>query len=82
MQYPGCVLNAEARKIRQLGNSGEWDWTLLLGAGEFLPDAEAEKYGFLKPDNQPTPIRAEEMNLGFGVQLNWQGDVLSHDQSN
>ncbi|MBD2775422.1 RAMP superfamily CRISPR-associated protein [Iningainema tapete] len=74
VQYPSCVLDAETRKIRQLGNLGEWDWTLLLGAGEFLSDGEAKKYGFPKPDRQPTPIRAEAMDLGFGVKLNWQGD--------
>ena len=39
-----------------------------------MPNTEAEKYGFLKPDRQDTPIRAEVMNLGFGVQLKWQGD--------
>ncbi len=74
VQYPGCELNVETQKICQLGNLGEWDWHYLLGAGEFLPDAEAEKYGFPKPDMQLTPIRAEPMDLGFGVQLNWQGD--------
>ncbi|MBR8832950.1 MAG: CRISPR-associated protein [Stigonema ocellatum SAG 48.90 = DSM 106950] len=74
VQYPGCQLDAESRKIRHMGNAGEWNWTLLLGAGEFLADTEAQKYEFPKPDKQDTPIRAEPMDLGFGVQLNWQGD--------
>jgi len=74
VQYPGCELNQDKHTIRQLGNSGEWNWNSLLGVGEFLPNTEAEKYGFLKPDRQDTPIRAEVMNLGFGVQLKWQGD--------
>jgi len=74
VQYPGCELNQENHKIIQIGNPGEWDWNHLLGVGEFLQNEEAEKYGFLKPDRQETPIRAELMNLGFGVQLKWQGD--------
>ena len=74
VQYPGCELNQDNHKIIQIGNAEEWNWNYLLGVGEFLQNEEAEKYGFLKPDRQETPIRAELMNLGFGVQLKWQGD--------
>ncbi|MBF2063629.1 MAG: CRISPR-associated protein [Calothrix sp. C42_A2020_038] len=72
VQYPGCKINAEQRKICQLGHNKEWDWTFLLGVGEFLTDTEAEKYGFLKPDHQDSPVRAEPMNL-IGTQMTWQG---------
>ncbi|MEM7557249.1 MAG: RAMP superfamily CRISPR-associated protein [Cyanobacteria bacterium P01_A01_bin.84] len=77
VQYPGCILSQDSqnnRKIKQLGNPGEWDVNLLLGAGEFLSTDEAVKYGFLKLDRQITPIRAEEMDLGFGVQMKWEGN--------
>ena len=74
VQYPGCQLDQDNHKIIQIGNAEEWNWNYLLGVGEFLQNEEAEKYGFLKPDRQETPIRAELMNLGFGVQLKWQGD--------
>jgi len=77
VQYPGCELDKDKQKIRQLGNTGEWNWNDLLGVGEFLAATEAEKYGFPKPDKQETPIRAEEMYLGFGVQMKWQGDSES-----
>ncbi|MCF2151051.1 RAMP superfamily CRISPR-associated protein [Desmonostoc muscorum LEGE 12446] len=77
VQYPGCQFDSETRKIRQLGHSQEWDSTFLLGVGEFLSQQEAGKYGFSKPDNQDSPIRAESMELDFGVQLKWEGDTES-----
>jgi CRISPR/Cas system CSM-associated protein Csm3 (group 7 of RAMP superfamily) len=77
VQYPGCTLDNEREKICQLGHAGEWDWTFLLGAGEFLSEEEAKKYGFPKPDKQNSPVRAEEMDLGFGVQLTWSGNTES-----
>ncbi|MBN3923777.1 MAG: CRISPR-associated protein, partial [Nostoc sp. NMS4] len=36
-----------------------------------------KKYGFSKPDNQDSPVRAESMELDFGVQLKWEGDTES-----
>ncbi|MBD2248653.1 RAMP superfamily CRISPR-associated protein [Nostoc sp. FACHB-888] len=77
VQYPGCQFDSETRKIRQLGHSQEWDSTFLLGVGEFLSQEEAKKYGFSKPDNQDSPVRAESMELDFGVQLKWEGDTES-----
>lgn len=79
VQYPGCQLDQDNRQIKQILKLGRWGDTLLLGAGEFLDTEEAAKYGFSKPDNQEqdnqqTPIAAEPMDLGFGVQLKWQGD--------
>ena len=44
-----------------------------MGAGEFLTDSEATNYGFPKPDCQATPIAAQSMMYGFGVQQNWIG---------
>ena len=52
VQYPGCVLDDENLKIRHLGNNNQWNWTFLLGAGEFFSDeseeskAELEKIWF------------------------------------
>jgi len=74
VQYSGCQINKETQKIRQIGQQIEWEKTSLLGAGEFLSDQEAEEYGFRKPDRQITPKAVETMELGFGVQLTWQGD--------
>ncbi|MFN6540307.1 MAG: RAMP superfamily CRISPR-associated protein [Nostoc sp. EkiNYC01] len=75
VQYPGCQL--ETGKIRQLGNSGEWNSNYLLGAGEFLTDDEAKKYGFPKPDKQDSEGLAESMELNFGVQLKWENNTNS-----
>jgi CRISPR/Cas system CSM-associated protein Csm3 (group 7 of RAMP superfamily) len=74
VQYPGCVLDESKNQIKQIVKSGNWGHTSLLGAGEFLDAEECANYGFPNSDNQPTPIAAESMDLGFGVQLKWQGD--------
>ena len=74
VQYPGCVLDESSNQIKEIVKSGRWGHTCLLGAGEFLDSEEAANYGFPNPDNQRTPIAAEPMDLGFGVQLKWQGD--------
>ncbi|WP_373530361.1 RAMP superfamily CRISPR-associated protein [Nostoc sp.] len=73
VQYPGCELRNG--KISAFGSQKEWAINLLLGAGEFLEQKEAESYGFLPEDHQYTEsATAELMNLGFGVQLTWQGE--------
>ena len=74
VQYPGCVLDESSNQIKEIVKSGRWGHTCLLGAGEFLDSEEAANYGFPNSDNQRTPITAESMDLGFGVQLKWQGD--------
>ena len=74
VQYPGCQLDKDNRQIQQIVKPGRWGHTFLLGAGEFLDIEEAANYGFSKPDREQTPIAAEPMDLGFGVQLKWQGD--------
>jgi CRISPR/Cas system CSM-associated protein Csm3 (group 7 of RAMP superfamily) len=73
VQYPGCQINSEQNKITQLGHGRQWDRTFLLGVGEFLANTEAEKYAFPKPDHEDSPVRAEPMDLNFGVQMTWQG---------
>ena len=74
VQYPGCQLDQDNRQIQQIVKPGRWGHAFLLGAGEFLETEEAANYGFSKPDREQTPIPAEPMDLGFGVQLKWQGD--------
>ena len=74
VQYPGCQLDEDNRQIQQIVKPGRWGQAFLLGAGEFLDTEEAANYGFSKPDREQTPIPAEPMDLGFGVQLKWQGD--------
>ncbi len=71
VQYPGCVL--ENHQICTLGRQQQWSHTSLLGAGVFLENEERERYGFPADDVQQTPIAAESMELGFGVQLSWEG---------
>ncbi|MEA5573546.1 RAMP superfamily CRISPR-associated protein [Calothrix sp. UHCC 0171] len=75
IQYPGCVIDDENKQIQLLGSENHWSWTYLLGVGEFLSQEEANKYGFQKPDKQDSPVRAESMDLGFGVQMKWEGDT-------
>lgn len=72
IQYPSCELKDE--QIYAFGKDKRWSHTALLGAGEFLEADEAAKYGFSHEDFQSTPIVASTMNLGFGVQLAWQGN--------
>jgi len=77
VQYPGCVLDSEKRKIHQLGSSQEWDANYLLGAGEFLTKEESEKYGFCQPDKQDSEGYAESMDLKIGVKLTWTNNTNS-----
>ncbi|EKQ67355.1 putative RAMP superfamily protein probably involved in DNA repair [Leptolyngbyaceae cyanobacterium JSC-12] len=80
VQYPGCVLENE--QIKAIASNQQWSNTVLLGVGEFLENAEAEKYGFPKPDHQETQetlVAATAMPLGFGVQLTWTGQTQVED---
>ncbi|BAZ02573.1 CRISPR-associated RAMP protein [Tolypothrix tenuis PCC 7101] len=77
VQYPGCVLSEDKRQIQAIGSQKQWNHTYLLGAGEFLADEDAQLYGFSKPDYQDTPVAAQEMNLGFGVQLTWRDGTVT-----
>lgn len=82
VQYPGCVLDEPNNKISALGTSNsespkQWDDTTLLGAGEFLEANERQRYGFPADDRQATPVKAQPMNLGFGVQLEWQAGTVN-----
>jgi CRISPR/Cas system CSM-associated protein Csm3 (group 7 of RAMP superfamily) len=77
VQYPACILNSEDRNFALLGSSKEpWNHTTLLGVGAFLEESECDRYGFPKNDRQDTPVSAEEMPLGLGVQLTWQADTV------
>lgn len=72
VQYPGCILSEDKQEICALGSEKKWSKTFLLGAGEFLELQEAQLYGFPTQDHQDTPVAAQEMDLGFGVQLTWR----------
>lgn len=77
--YPGCVIDPETEKICLLGSRQQlWDNTNLLGAGVFLEPDERQKYGFPEEDQLSTPVRAQLMDLGFGVQLVWKKGTV-HD---
>lgn len=71
VQYPGCVLSDDKKQISAFGTQKQWSYTYLLGAGEFLTADEAKLYGFPHSDHEDTPVSAQEMKLGFGVQLTW-----------
>jgi CRISPR/Cas system CSM-associated protein Csm3 (group 7 of RAMP superfamily) len=77
VQYPGCLL--ENNQIRQLGRQQHWPHTMLLGAGVFLEAEERQSYGFPPDDTQETPVAGKLMELGFGVQLSWQGSEQVKD---
>lgn len=68
VSYPGCVL--QDGHIQLLGSSKRWTTNKLLGVGEFLTD---NPYGFSEDDEVIVPVGGKEMDLGFGVQLTWQG---------
>ncbi|KKI99896.1 RAMP superfamily CRISPR-associated protein [Prochlorothrix hollandica] len=76
--YPGCIREERNSEFQLLGNAEKrWEYRTLLGAGEFLTAAEAGEYGFPKPDRQTeTPVGAKSMDLGFGVEQVWSGEVL------
>jgi len=71
VQYPGCVVQND--KIQLLGGQKTWETNMLLGVGEFLDTEECSRYGFPADDKQDTPVGAQSMELGLGVQLRWQG---------
>lgn len=75
VEYPGCVLND--KQIRLLGSELHWSHTTLIGAGEFLSDPdERKRYSFPPNDIQTTPVAANEMAYGLGVQMTWaEGQV-------
>ena len=75
VQYPGCILDGDV--IKAIGTDQTWGKTMLLGAGEFLDETEAGRYGFPKPDQQDTPVAGAEMPLGFGVQLTWPSEHVT-----
>ncbi|MBD6615642.1 CRISPR-associated protein [Komarekiella sp. 'clone 1'] len=77
VQYPGCILSEDKREIHALGSQKQWNNTFLLGAGEFLEPEEAKLYSFPKPDSQDTPVAAQKMDLGFGVQLTWREGTVN-----
>ncbi|MDZ8108250.1 MAG: RAMP superfamily CRISPR-associated protein [Nostoc sp. DedQUE12a] len=77
VQYPGCVLSEDKRQIHSIGGQKQWANTFLLGAGEFLEPENAQLYGFSQPDSQDTPVAAQEMDLGFGVQLTWRDGTVT-----
>ena len=77
VQYPGCVLENE--QISSIGAQKQWSNKHLLGAGVFLESEERESYGFPADDEQETTVTAESMKFGFGVQLQFQGDVKVQD---
>ncbi|GGA44737.1 RAMP superfamily CRISPR-associated protein [Okeania sp. KiyG1] len=77
VKYPGCKV--EENQIFTIGKSQKsWSHTSLLGAGEFFSEDEPNDYGFPQPDRTETPVGAKPMDLGFGVELTWQGEVI-HD---
>ncbi|NEP82313.1 MAG: CRISPR-associated protein [Okeania sp. SIO3C4] len=77
VKYPACEV--EENQIFTIGDRQQWLNTSLLGVGEFLSENEANNYGFPKPDIKETPVGAKPMNLGFGVELTWKGDVQVQD---
>jgi CRISPR/Cas system CSM-associated protein Csm3 (group 7 of RAMP superfamily) len=77
VQYPGCVLENE--QISTIGGQKQWHNNRLLGAGVFLEPDERERYGFPADDEQETPVIANSMPLGFGVELQWRGDEQVQD---
>lgn len=81
IQYPGCIINKETGQIQHLGSSQDWNPKTLLGVSQFFNTEEQakekEKYGYDKiPEDIHTelPVVGRAMELGFGVQLIWEGE--------
>ncbi|MBD2132287.1 CRISPR-associated protein [Sphaerospermopsis sp. FACHB-1094] len=77
VQYPGCVLSENKQEICAFGSNKKWRNTHLLGVGEFLTENDAKLYGFSSKDSQDTPVAAQEMALGFGVELTWKEGTVN-----
>jgi CRISPR/Cas system CSM-associated protein Csm3 (group 7 of RAMP superfamily) len=79
VQYPGCIPSEEIPgQIRTIGGQKSWSDKTLLGVGEFLEPEEAANYGFETPDRQAAIVAAQPMDLGFGVQLRWDGEEVTN----
>jgi CRISPR/Cas system CSM-associated protein Csm3 (group 7 of RAMP superfamily) len=77
VQYPGCILSKDKKEFCAFGTNKKWRNTHLLGVGEFLTKDEANLYSFLSEDRQDSPVVAQEMELGFGVQLTWKEGTVN-----
>jgi hypothetical protein len=77
VQYPSCIWQGD--RIQALGTQKSWSQTALLGVGAFLTLEECQNYGFPTNDEEDTPVAATEMDLGLGVQLQWQGEERVQD---
>jgi CRISPR/Cas system CSM-associated protein Csm3 (group 7 of RAMP superfamily) len=77
VQYPGCILSEDKQEICAFGTNKKWRNTYLLGVGEFLSENDSKLYDFPSKDNQDTPVAAQEMSLGFGVELTWQAGTVN-----
>lgn len=75
VQYPSCILKEQ--QINLLCSDKTWPKTTLLGVGEFLESNNP--YGFPEHDYKETPVAATEINLGLGVQLQWNGEEQVKD---
>ena len=77
VQYPGCILSEDKKEICAFGTNKKWRNTHLLGVGEFLTEDDAKLYSFPHKDSQDSPVAAQEMELGFGVQLTWKEGTVN-----
>jgi CRISPR-associated RAMP protein (TIGR02581 family) len=84
VQYPGCIIDKETGQIRHLGSSQSWDPRTLLGVTQFFnPDNKEQNdakklYGydkFKKDIYTGLPVAGKAMELGFGVELIWEGEM-------
>ncbi|MDV3347876.1 RAMP superfamily CRISPR-associated protein [Leptothoe sp. LEGE 181152] len=76
VQYPGCQLQNDGQ-IKVFAQQKSWPGTALLGVSEFLTE---NPYGFPENDrDEQTPVAAEPMELGFGVQQTWTGSEQVKD---
>ncbi|MEM8806723.1 MAG: RAMP superfamily CRISPR-associated protein [Cyanobacteria bacterium P01_G01_bin.38] len=76
VDYPGCILK-DGQICLLVSRDLHWPQSELIGAGAFFKDdAERQRYGFPAEDTQSTPVTAQEMAYGLGVQLTWaEGQV-------
>ena len=71
IRYPTAVV--EAGQLQTLGHqSKRFNHNSVVGAGEFVSDADRQAYGFPESDTVDASVHAQTEEFGFGATLNFE----------
>ena len=71
IRYPTAIV--EARQLQTLGHqSKRFNHNCVVGAGEFVSDADRLAYGFPESDTVDASVHAQTDDFGFGATLNFE----------